>query len=146
MAQSEVAIDLSALRVLRMAARLLRQLANWGEVNDETAGRLARDLTPDQWSALDASEREAGIQAGCAVLGVIRDNSRLPIIRRGDAWIWTAGKKPVHCSRCGRVLGFATEDHALRIILPTISQIEIESGVIRCTCGQERIWRACNPN
>jgi len=146
MAQVEAEAGLSCMVVLRTAARLLRQLANWGELMDHDAGRIGRGLAVDEWSALPEPEREQASRAAFVILGEIRDATQLPVIHDGDKWLWAAGRTRIRCSRCGRVLGFATDDNALRIVLPAIGKLEITSGVIRCVCGQERIWRPANPN
>jgi len=146
MAQVGAEAGLSCMVVLRAAARLLRQLVNWGEVTDGEAGRIGRGLSVDEWLALPDPEREQATRAASVIVTEIRDSTQLPIIHKGDRWLWTAGRVPIRCTRCGRILGFATEDHTLRVVIPTIARLEISSGVIRCVCGQERIWRPANPN
>jgi hypothetical protein len=146
MPELEAVDGLTCATVLGVAARLLRNLIQWGELSDELAGRLARDLSPDQWRDLDVSERQHSIETSHVVMGAIRDRTRLPIGRKRTGWFWEDPGKAIRCQRCGRLLGFSTEDHTLRVVIPTISLIEIQSGVVRCTCGQERMWRPYNPN
>jgi hypothetical protein len=132
--------------MLGVAARLLRSLIHHGELSDDEGGRLARDLSPDAWAELGPCDREPCIQAGRHVMEQIQRDTYFPLKRRGDLWVWDIDGKAVRCPNCGRVLGFATERHELRIIFPTIQAILIESGRIRCSCGEERIWRPYNPN
>ena len=136
----------AAFGILAIAARLLRDLIHWGTLSDEDAGRLTHDLSPEQWRALERDERQVNIQAGRQAMGGLCQHAFLPIERQGRGWIWAIPGKPIHCAKCGRLLGHATEDNALRIVIPTISRIEIAEGIIRCACGQERTWRSYNPN